>query len=464
MPYRRTKMHRVISWALAVFSLATVTTGYSLARGWLSEIYTISAIHRVFEIGFIVTMVLHIGITLKYYGLNYRKMVKMLKERRGTKIHGLRLVQRISSWLIVIFALLIIIPGLNGYPIFAQVLENVIPFKLHTVFDFLLVSVIIIHIGVGLKFAAIRKRMTGIKVDVPIAALVISLLLVTVMLEVTQTPIPLSGGQNPFPPHGVIPVDSFGNVTGYITVGAYQYSFNSDNVETTRPDIFRPGAFSMFDVLVHVASKSSIDLVYYFNESMNTHVIDSINGTENWWYMAWYSGGWPERNVYRMDHYHWKNGTTLEMYQESEEYLESIYASYIEEADRLQHNNGSITIPEVNIYGNTFRKEFFNVSITAHGLRNDIFQPSVITAIDIIMSLGDAGEITYQLTWYDEIGRAGVVRNYFVTAIDMDVAVGTCGFVYEAGDADLGRNHIHLPSDSRVLNAPEYSLWFWICL
>jgi hypothetical protein len=54
-----------------------------------------------------------------------------------------------------------------------------------------------------------------------------------------------------------------------------------------------------------------------------------------------------------------------------------------------------------------------------------------------------------------------------VDAIDEDVSIGTCGFVYEAGSKNyrLGAgNHIHLPSDTRVLNSPEYVEFFWICL
>ncbi|MCK5415383.1 MAG: hypothetical protein KAJ35_08370, partial [Thermoplasmata archaeon] len=69
-----------------------------------------------------------------------------------------------------------------------------------------------------------------------------------------------------------------------------------------------------------------------------------------------------------------------------------------------------------------------------------------------------------KLTWYETIGFAEIL-NYFVDGINNDIAHGTCGFVYEEGSEKLRYgNHIHIPSDYRVLNSPEYEEWFWICL
>ena len=100
-------------------------------------------------------------------------------------------------------------------------------------------------------------------------------------------------------------------------------------------------------------------------------------------------------------------------------------------------------------------------------LRKDIFQDEVITAIDVIMSLGDEKKLSYDLQWYNSIGSAQIVKNYYVDRIDEDQIVGRCGFVYESGPLQVGKrgaNHIHLPADSRVLNSPEYVEFFWICV
>jgi hypothetical protein len=107
------------------------------------------------------------------------------------------------------------------------------------------------------------------------------------------------------------------------------------------------------------------------------------------------------------------------------------------------------------------------VNATSHNLRNDTFQNGVITALDVIMSMGDQGLITYSLKWYDSIGTADVVRSYWVHMLVGRKASGTCGWVYESGSYDFYGfvgNHIHLPSDVRVLTSPEYNYWFWICL
>lgn len=124
-------------------------------------------------------------------------------------------------------------------------------------------------------------------------------------------------------------------------------------------------------------------------------------------------------------------------------------------------------IPTVNIRGTKDTLTFSNVEVKAHNLRNDIFQESVITAIDVILSLGDENELTYDLQWYDSIGSAEVVRSYWVDGINDNKAFGRCGFVYETGSVKYSGfrgNHIHIPSDMRVLNSPKYGEWFWICL
>lgn len=61
---------------------------------------------------------------------------------------------------------------------------------------------------------------------------------------------------------------------------------------------------------------------------------------------------------------------------------------------------------------------FEDVDVTAHNLRSDVLGEGVITAMDVILSLGDQDEITYELKWYESIGTARLVKNYWVEAID----------------------------------------------
>lgn len=244
-----------------------------------------------------------------------------------------------------------------------------------------------------------------------------------------------------------------------------RFYFNPEDIETVRPDIFKNDHFSIFDVLVHLDKVGEIQMLYHFSADHNTYVIDSINGMQDWWYYAYYDGGWKENNVFRIDHYPYKPKMAMTIFQKQAG-LQPIYNTYLQENSRLNNNSGIRIIPDVYIVGsNGVELLFHNVEVTAHNLRNDILQDGVITAIDVILSMGDQGLLTYELKWYDSIGTAET-RSYWVHTINGEESYGRCGFVYEEGDNDFIHkdNHIHIPSDIRVINSPEYIAYFWICI
>jgi hypothetical protein len=255
--------------------------------------------------------------------------------------------------------------------------------------------------------------------------------------------------------------------TGAVSIrGSGRLEFDPAAVESVRPDLFRDGYFSVFDVLVHLDQRGEVDLEYHFDRSMNTHIIDSLNGKPYWWYTAHYDGGWRENNLFRMDHFPYKDSMTIQVMQVAENRLEELYDVFHSEVARGEENEGQIIVPEVTFEGPGVSLTFNDVPVSAHNLRSDIFREGVVTAVDVVMALGDRGELSYDLRWYESIGVA-VVQNYFVDRIDEAAAQGRCGFVYESGsrahDGFRG-NHIHLPPDTRVLNSPEYVSFFWICI
>ncbi len=267
----------------------------------------------------------------------------------------------------------------------------------------------------------------------------------------------------------------FGNVSDTESVspgeiwiqGLGTFTFNPEEIKTVREDIFREGYFSIFDILIHLENTGQIEIDYYFDPDMNTYVIADLNGHDNWWYDARYDGGWRERSVFRMDHYPYKDNMSLRIVRESGSRLESIYETYRDEIRRKEENDGKIIVPEVIITGTQETLVFENVEVKAHDLRSDMFQPGVITAIDTILTLGEEEKISYDLRWYESIGSADVVQSYWVERINNDQSHLRCGFVYEAGDweFELFRgNHVHIPSDIRVINSPEYVMYFWICI
>jgi hypothetical protein len=253
----------------------------------------------------------------------------------------------------------------------------------------------------------------------------------------------------------------------FITIdGVGDYDYNPTNIESVRSDIFQEGHFSVFDILVHLNDAGKIRMNYHFDEGKNTHIIDSINGKKNWWYNAYYDGGWPENNAFRMDHFPYKEKMYIRIMRESEGTLNKIYNSFEKQGQGNGQNGGEHIVPTVLIRGTKTELRFHNVIVTPHNLRNDMLKNGTITAIDVIMSLGDIKEITYELQWYTTIGSAEV-KNYFVDKINSDKSEGRCGFVYEAGSYDFrgfSGNHIHIPSDIRVINNPEYVEFFWICI
>jgi hypothetical protein len=253
-----------------------------------------------------------------------------------------------------------------------------------------------------------------------------------------------------------------------VKIGRYTYNFDTHIYNTTRPDLFQYGSFSVFDVLLYLESIEEINLTYHFNASMDTYMIDSLNGQQDWWYYVHYSGGYErELNAVRMDHYPWKPGTYLELYKEDPTYINHVYSTFEEEVTRLSNNGGNVIIPVVSIYSETFSLEFYNIMVTPHNLRDDTFKIGVITALDIIMTLGDLGYITYQLEWIVRLRGASYVHSYFVDQINSDRSIGRCGFLYDVGDNDFkypGANYIFLSSDERILTSPEYLSFFYGCL
>ncbi len=254
---------------------------------------------------------------------------------------------------------------------------------------------------------------------------------------------------------------------GIVKVGGIQYVFNPMEVKRYRPDLFNEGYFSVFDVLMHLHERGDVVVDYFFDESKNTHVIKSINEGAGWWHNMVYSGGWRERNVFRADHYPWKDDAILRWEVVVSSRINNAYHIFEDEVERKKGNNGKTIIPLVIIDGKTTNKRFKDVVVTAHNMRHDVFKEGTITALDVIMSLGDRDLIDYKLKWYESIGSAKIVKDYWVEGINRDITHGRCGFVYEAGShkyEGFRGNHIHLPTDQRILNSPEYVEFFWICL
>ncbi len=255
--------------------------------------------------------------------------------------------------------------------------------------------------------------------------------------------------------------------------GVGRFTVDPTEVEQHRPDVFQPGHLSVYDLIAHLGETGEIELVSRYDEEMGTRVIESINGESGWWYEARYAGGWFERNTTRMDLYPVKDGLEVRLIRERGRRLEGLYGTFSEQVERLEENEGEVIVPQVQIEGPHGRITFSDVRVTSHNVRPDLWQPGTITALDILLSLGEQGHLKrVGLQWYDSIGSAAApVDNYFVELIEgqgfIASAEGGCGFVYEVGDQPFRGftgNHVHIPTDANVIVSVEDALWFWICL
>jgi hypothetical protein len=262
-------------------------------------------------------------------------------------------------------------------------------------------------------------------------------------------------------PHVTLPVEK-----GKIIIrNIGEFEFEPAAVSSVRPDLFKSGYISLFDLLVHLSNKNKIKFIYHFDQHMDTCVIENLNGTSNWWYQVWYDGGWPEESVHRMDYYPVKDKMNIEFMPMAESEIQRRYEIWQTEVKRRATNNGKIIIPKMQIrFKNNELLTFENLLVSPHNLRSDMLVKDIITAADIILALGDQGKLSYNLLWYENIGAAEI-KNYYVEGINGQNHSGRCGFVYEVGELEeqsFSGNHIHLHTDLRILQSPQYVLFFWI--
>lgn len=241
-------------------------------------------------------------------------------------------------------------------------------------------------------------------------------------------------------------------------------------IEAIRNDAFQPGRFSVFDLLLRLSHQGAIVLDQHFDETMQTYVIDRLNGRTGWWYETHYSGGRFEGNAVRMDLYPVKDGMRVRLYPGNEAWLQRLEESFRSEIARVEEGEGRVIIPQVIIRGHDWSRRFIDVEVVPHNARPDLFQPDVITCLDVLLSLGAQGRLKQVgFTWYERIGTADPVDTYYVELIAIEehssLAYDRCGFVYQLGSPSLHTNLlVHIPSDIHVLVCPEQISWRWICL
>jgi hypothetical protein len=273
-------------------------------------------------------------------------------------------------------------------------------------------------------------------------------------------------------------VDPLPSQVGTVEIrGVGTFTYDPQAITTLQPRVFAQGRFSAFDVLVHLSVSGQISLVYVYDDTADTYIIQSLNGLEGWWYDARVPGGAFERTALRMDLYPMKDGTSLYVYLEDPARLAAIEAGFREEVALRSEHGGQIIVPVVTIKGPRATTTFENVLVTSHNVRPDLFQPGVITVLDVLLSLGEQGKIaSLDLAWHAEVDGVANVNHYMVDWIGIPDVLGekssTCGYMDQAATEGVrgyltphshATTKIHISSDVEVLVSPGFVEWQWVC-
>ncbi len=259
--------------------------------------------------------------------------------------------------------------------------------------------------------------------------------------------------------------------------GVGVFSFDPAAVGTFRPDLFREGHLSVFDVLVHVAAREGIPLEYVWDETTATHAVVSLNGLAGWWYDTQYAGGEIERTTVRMDQFPVKDGMRIRLYLDRPERLAAIEQSFREEVRRRDGNGGLVVVPEVTIRGPRWMLVVRDLLVEPTGGRADVFQSGVVTALDVLLALGREGVVSsLTLVWHDHLDGADQFYAFMVHGLlageDEASPSPGCALVHQTGSAVLdgflaphghGSSHVHLTADLEALVSPEFVRWSWLC-
>ncbi|MCX6094804.1 MAG: hypothetical protein NTY63_08315 [Candidatus Bipolaricaulota bacterium] len=288
--------------------------------------------------------------------------------------------------------------------------------------------------------------------------------------------LPNEGGS--WTPASEMRVDAVPTQLGALEIrGVGTFTYDPAAIRTLRPDVFADGRFSAFDVLAWLAETGKVDVEYAYDESQATYVIQSINGLEGWWYDVRLPGGAFERTALRMDTYPIKDGAEVYLYLEDPARLAAIESSFREEVALRAAHDGRIIVPAVTIKGPRSTVTFRDVAVTSHNVRPDVFGPGAITALDVLLSLGDQGQIAgLELAWHAMVDDVPNVNHYMVEWISLPDVLGekdsSCGYMDEAATEGLrgfltphshATTQIHLSSDLELLVSPGYVEWQWLC-
>ncbi|WP_090366815.1 hypothetical protein [Ferrimonas sediminum] len=225
---------------------------------------------------------------------------------------------------------------------------------------------------------------------------------------------------------------------------------------SARPDIFVDGHYSSFDALRYLAytrqdlkleqvqppaltGRDTFEFVLswdrngdgVFDEQDNDLYANFMG--HDWHTRVKYDGGeliklngtldglgpQGEAHYERLDQIWVQPGMTLRFQPFSPEMTERRHWVQDREMARLAQNGGRVVLPQLNIMkpGEAQPKVIANLEVTAHNMRPDIFQPGVITKMDIFLSAADAG-LDVAFNYWPSLSTGATVEHFALFRVD----------------------------------------------
>ncbi len=180
---RLIRFNRKLSWILVILSFIIIFSGYSSTRGYFlppSFWLIIREIHIWVKWSFIGFLAFHIFVIEAFIRFKWLNIIRIIWIRKEAYFIWLRLFQKITGFALIIFALLIIISGLNWH---IPSISRFIPFYYHLIYDIYFNALIVIHVALGSKMFFIRKKMRGPMIDFSILVISLSAIYLIVALN-----------------------------------------------------------------------------------------------------------------------------------------------------------------------------------------------------------------------------------------------------------------------------------------
>ncbi len=172
---------------LVILTTITIVSGYGTARHLFIRFspswFLLREIHLWFNWLFISTLIFHVFFIEVFIRFKWMSLLRNIWERKAVPFLLLKLIQKITGYALLITSLLVIMSGLNWYVLSVG---GFIPFYRHIRFDIYLIPILVIHVGLGVKMALIRRRTKSPLVNIIILAITLFLLILVVSVDLNM--------------------------------------------------------------------------------------------------------------------------------------------------------------------------------------------------------------------------------------------------------------------------------------